>query len=37
VGELARALNVSAAHVYVNQHRISGMIKAEMKRLQREP
>ena len=36
VGEVARALNVSATHVYVNKHRISGMIKAELKRLQRE-
>src|SRR5436309_5528933 len=37
VKEVARALSVSTTHVYVNKHRISGMLKAELKRLQREP
>ena len=36
VKEVARALSVSTTHVYVNKHRISGMLKAELKRLQRE-
>ena len=34
--DVARALGVSATHVYVNKHRISGMIKAELKRLDRK-
>jgi len=36
VKDVARALGVSATHVYVNKHRISGMIKAELKRLERK-
>ena len=36
VREVARALGVSATHVYVNKHRVAGMIKAELKRLERK-
>ena len=36
VKDVARALSVSTTHVYVNKHRISGMIKAELKRLERK-
>jgi len=35
VKDVARALAVSATHVYVNKHRVAGMIKAELKRLMR--
>ena len=35
VKDVARALAVSATHVYVNKHRVAGMIKAELKRLKR--
>ena len=34
VGEVARALGVSVAHVYVNKHRIAASIKRELQRLQ---
>ncbi len=33
VKEVARALGVTATHVYVNKHRVAGMIKAELKKL----
>ena len=36
VREVARALGVSATHVYVNKHRVAGKIKAELKRLERK-
>ena len=34
VKEVARALGVTATHVYVNKHRIAGLIKKELKRLE---
>ena len=36
VKDVVRALGVSTTHVYVNKHRVAGMIKAELKRLKRE-
>jgi RNA polymerase sigma-70 factor (ECF subfamily) len=36
VGEVARALHVSAALVYVTKHRVSALIKKELARLRRE-
>ncbi|SRR6266568_575181 len=36
VKDVARALGVSTTHIYVNKHRVAGMIKAELKRLKRE-
>ena len=36
VREVARALNVSVAHVYVNKHRVTALIAKELQRLQRE-
>ena len=36
VREVARALNVSVAHVYVNKHRVTALIARELRRLQRE-
>ena len=36
VKDVARALDVSVTHVYVNKHRIAMMIKTQLKRLQRE-
>ena len=36
VKEVARALGVSATHVYVNKHRVARVIKAELKRLERK-
>ena len=34
VKDVARALGVSTTHVYVTKHRVAGMIKAELKRLE---
>jgi len=34
VKDVARALDVSVTHVYVNKHRIAGLIKKELKRLE---
>ena len=36
VKDVARALGVSATHVYVNKHRVAAMIKAELKRIERK-
>jgi RNA polymerase sigma factor (sigma-70 family) len=36
VGEVARALNVSAAVVYVTKHRVGALIKKELQRLRKE-
>src|SRR2546428_3951414 len=36
VKDVARALGVSATHVYVTKHRVAGMIKAELKQLERK-
>jgi RNA polymerase sigma factor (sigma-70 family) len=36
VGEVARALNVSVALVYVTKHRVGGLIKKELQRLRKE-
>jgi DNA-directed RNA polymerase specialized sigma24 family protein len=36
VEEVARALGVSATHVYVLKHRVSKALKKEMARLERE-
>ena len=36
VKDVARALGVSTTHVYVTKHRVAGMIKAELKRLERK-
>jgi len=36
VKDVARALGVSTTHVYVNKHRVGGMIKVELNRLKRE-
>jgi predicted DNA-binding protein YlxM (UPF0122 family) len=35
VTEVARALRVNAAQVYLAKHRISGLLKKEVKRLKR--
>ena len=37
VEEVARALGVSSTHVYVNKHRVGGLLKKEMKRLAQSP
>jgi RNA polymerase sigma-70 factor (ECF subfamily) len=34
VKDVARALGVSVTHVYVNKHRIGGMLKRELKKLE---
>ena len=36
VKDVARALGVSTTHIYVNKHRVAGMIKAQLKWLKRE-
>jgi len=37
VSEVAEMFNVSSSQVYVNKHRISAMIKKEVKRLEKKP
>ena len=36
VKDVARALGVTATHVYVNKHRVAGLLKREMKNLERK-
>ena len=36
VSEVKKMLHVSAAHVYVTKHRISGLIKKELRKLEEE-
>lgn len=36
VGDVKRMLRVSAAHVYVTKHRISALIKKEVRKLEEE-
>lgn len=36
VGEVARTLNVSAAQVYLAKHRVSGLVREELRRLERQ-
>ena len=36
VKEVARALGVSVTHVYVNKHRVGGLLKSELRRLEKK-